>query len=265
MWMTTDPVTVEPTTRVSEVARLMALRHVRRIPVTAPGSHGRKLVGIVSSHDVWQACPANRHPLAASEWPPDEDPGVGAIMSPAVHTTTPDTPIEAAAHMLRKHKIGALPVLREGHLVGIVTESDLLDVLVEMAGAHEPGIRVSFELDGDEDIVRTLLGVCDRHDMQLASLLTFRHPDRESGDQRRLGVARLLGHERPEVVDAIWASCRRVRRVVRTDAASDARSREPRHDRAPAPGRGRSRIHESLMAFLPNAGRAGRRARRRTT
>jgi acetoin utilization protein AcuB len=56
-------------------------------------------------------------------------------MSPALHTTTPDTPIEDAARILRKHKIGALPVLRDGHLVGIITESDLLDVLIEMTGA----------------------------------------------------------------------------------------------------------------------------------
>jgi len=226
MWMTTDPVTLEPGARVSQVARLMALRHVRRIPVTAPGSNGRTLVGIVSSHDVWQACPANFHPLSASGWPEGEDPGVGSIMSPAVHTTTPDTPIEVAARLLRKNKIGALPVLRDGYLVGIITESDLLDVLIEMTGANEPGIRVSFELDDtdDEDVVRKLLGISDRFGMRLASMLTFRHPDRETRAAGRLGVARLLGRERPEVVDEIWATCRRVRRILRGVEPADVRA-----------------------------------------
>lgn len=223
MWMTPDPVTVEPGARVSEVARLMALHHVRRVVVTTPGSHGRKVLGIVSSHDVWQACPPGFHPLSASEWPGGDDPGVGTIMSPSVHVTTPDTPIEAAAATLRKYKVGALPVVRDGHLVGIITESDLLDVLVEMTGANEPGLRVSFELDADEDedVVRGLLEIADRHGMHLASMLTFAHPDRETGgDGQRLGVARLLGEERPGVVDAIWATCRRVRRVLRNAPAS---------------------------------------------
>lgn len=229
MWMAPDPVTVEPGTRVSQVARLMALRHVRRVLVTAPGSHGRTLVGIVSSHDVWQACPANFHPLSASAWPASEDPGVGAIMSAALHTTTPDTPSEVAAGLLRKHKIGALPVTRDGHLVGIITESDLLDVLLEMTGANEPGIRVSFEIDDDEDVVRELSDISDRHGMRLASVLTFRHPGREADDGRRLGVARLLGQERPEMVDEIWATCRRVRRILRSDPRPGARAGRPLH------------------------------------
>lgn len=215
--MTPDPITVEPATRVSQVARLMSRHGVRRLPVTATGSGGRTLIGIVSSHDVWRACPTDHHPLAAGDWPADQDPDVGTIMSPAVHTVAPDTPIETAARLLRKHKIGALPVTRGGALVGIVTESDLLDVLLEMTGCDEPGIRVSFEIDDDEDVVRKLLGVCDRHGMRLASVLTFRHPDRASGVARRFGVARLAGGERPAVIDDVWTTCRRVRRILRSD------------------------------------------------
>jgi acetoin utilization protein AcuB len=217
MWMTPDPVTVEPSAPVSEVARLMALRHVRRIVVTEPGSHGLRVVGIASSHDVWQACPAGFHPFSAAAWPAGDDPGVGTIMSAAPHTTTPDTPIEDAARLLRKHKIGALPVLRAGRLVGIITESDLLDVLLEMTGASEPGVRVSFEVASDDDVVRRLLDVADRHGMRLASMLTFRHPGRDESDGLRLGVARLLGRERPELIDDVWANCSRVRRVLRSD------------------------------------------------
>ena len=218
MWMTPDPITVEPATRLSQVARLMAVKHVRRVPVTASGSKGRTLLGIVSSHDVWQACPPGFHPLSVTSWPAAEDPGVGSIMSPAVHTTTPDTPIEDAARLMRKHKIGALPVVRDGLLVGIITESDLLDVLLEMTGCDEPGLRVSFEVDHEEDIIRRLLGVCDRHRMQLASMLSFHHAERSEGQPRRVGVARLVGSEDASVVDDLWATCRRVRRITRNDA-----------------------------------------------
>lgn len=215
--MTPDPITVEPPTRLSQVARLMAVKHVRRLPVTASGSKGRSLLGIVSSHDVWQSCPPGFHPLTASDWPAAEDPSVGSIMSPAVHTTTPDTPIEDAARLMRKHKIGALPVIRDGVLVGIITESDLLDVLLEMTGCEESGLRVSFEMDREEDIIRRLLGVCDRHHMHLASMLSFQHAERGEALQKRIGVARLVGSEDESVVDDIWATCRRVRRITRNE------------------------------------------------
>jgi hypothetical protein len=76
---------------------------------------------------------------------------------------------------------------------------------------------VSFEMDGDEDIVRRLLGVCDRHRMQLASMLSFRHAERADGQTRRIGVARLVGSEDESVVDDIWATCGRVRRITRHD------------------------------------------------
>lgn len=235
--MTPDPITVEPATRLSQVARLMAVKHVRRVPVTAPGSSGRTLLGIVSSHDVWQACPPGFHPLTASDWPAAEDPSVGAIMSPAVHVTTPDTPIEDAARLLRRHKIGALPVVRDGVLVGIITESDLFDVLLEMTGCDQRGLRVSFEMDRDEDIVRRLLAVCDRHHMQLASMLSFQHAERGDGQPRRIGVARLVGNEDDSVVDDIWATCRRVRRITRHDGrpgSHTAGSDEPPLRRASA-------------------------------
>ncbi|MBM4244370.1 MAG: CBS domain-containing protein [Deltaproteobacteria bacterium] len=236
--MTPDPITVEPATRLSEVARLMAVKHVRRLPVTAPGSKGRTLLGIVSSHDVWQACSAGYHPLSASGWPAAEDPGVGSIMSPDVRTTSPETPIEDAARLLRKYKIGALPVVRDGVLVGIITESDLLDVLLEMTGCDEPGLRVSFELDHDEDIVRRLLGVCDRHQMRLASMLSFHHAERgDTAQARSIGVARLVGTEDASVVDDIWATCRRVRRITRNDARPGSHLVGPREQpRRPAAG-----------------------------
>jgi acetoin utilization protein AcuB len=144
-------------------------------------------------------------------------------MSPAVHTATPDMPIEDAARLMRKYKIGALPVTRDGALVGIITESDLLDVLLEMTGCEEVGLRVSFEIDREEDIIRRLLGVCDRHHMQLASMLSFQHPERgDAGTARRIGVARLVGSEDGSVVDDIWATCRRVRRILRNDVRPGA-------------------------------------------
>ena len=57
---------------------------------------------------------------------------VQACMTPDPFTVTPETPVLEAARMMRDRKIGGLPVLEGGHLVGIVTETDLLDALIRL-------------------------------------------------------------------------------------------------------------------------------------
>ncbi|HZR80918.1 MAG TPA: CBS domain-containing protein [Candidatus Binatia bacterium] len=218
MWMTRDPVTVEPETRVSQAARVMAMRRVRRLPVTAAGSAGRSLVGIVSTHDVWRACPADMNPLTVMAWPSAADVPVASIMARRLVTVTPDTPVETAARLLRRARIGALPVVAAGRLAGIITESDLLDVLLEVTGSEEPGIRISFDADPDEDVIAELLEIGRKHGVRLASVLSARSHDVDGESGGVVAVARLVGHETPGLIEDVWASGHRVRRVQRGTA-----------------------------------------------
>jgi acetoin utilization protein AcuB len=68
---------------------------------------------------------------------------VTEVMSKNVMTVTEDTPIESAARIMADNKIGGLPVLRNGNVVGIITETDLFKVLLEMMGAREKGVRIN--------------------------------------------------------------------------------------------------------------------------
>ncbi|GAG31493.1 unnamed protein product, partial [marine sediment metagenome] len=68
---------------------------------------------------------------------------VAKIMTSAVITTQTDTPIEDAARKMVDSKIGGLPVEKGGELVGIITETDLFKVFLEMFGARESGVRIS--------------------------------------------------------------------------------------------------------------------------
>jgi acetoin utilization protein AcuB len=68
---------------------------------------------------------------------------VAEVMARNVMIVTEDTPIEQAARIMADNKIGGLPVMRDGHVVGIITETDLFKVFLELLGAREAGVRVT--------------------------------------------------------------------------------------------------------------------------
>jgi acetoin utilization protein AcuB len=68
---------------------------------------------------------------------------VGKVMIPNVITVTEDVAVEEAARIMVDHKVGCLPVVREGSLVGIITDIDLLGTTMEMLGARRSGLRLS--------------------------------------------------------------------------------------------------------------------------
>ncbi|MDX1708336.1 MAG: CBS and ACT domain-containing protein, partial [Desulfobacterales bacterium] len=70
---------------------------------------------------------------------------VKSVMVKEVITTTEDTPIEEAAHIMLDKKIGCLPVLRDDKLVGIITESDIFRTFMELFAAREKGLRITLE------------------------------------------------------------------------------------------------------------------------
>lgn len=150
--MTANPTTIAPTASVREALERMRALRVRHLPVL----RGTKLVGLVTWTDVMRAAvppSAGEGPARRVDLP--EELRVSDIMARDLHTTTPDAPVEEAAALLRKHKIGCLPVLERGQLVGIVTESDLFDALVYLRGGDLDGVRLSVALPGGlEDLAK---------------------------------------------------------------------------------------------------------------
>ncbi|MCS7088773.1 MAG: CBS domain-containing protein [Thermoflexales bacterium] len=126
-WMTTNPVTITPQTSLAEAHRLMKQKRVRRLPVLENG----KLVGIVALSDVLEAEPSSATTLSIYEINYLlAEMKVEKIMKRNVITVTPDTPIREAANLMLTHKIGGLPVVEDGKLVGIITESDIFRMIV---------------------------------------------------------------------------------------------------------------------------------------
>ena len=132
--MTPNPVTVTPRNAIRTAVNLMREGGCRRLPVI---DHGR-LVGIISDRDLRRA--ANSPFVVREQWYDNfilDHIEVGSCMTPNPITIGPAAPIADAARLMRNHKIGGLPVVDGDRLVGIVTETDLLDCLIALADREE--------------------------------------------------------------------------------------------------------------------------------
>ena len=139
--MTHTPLTITSDVSVPEALRLMREKQVRRLPVLDKNG---KLVDIVSDKDLLYASPSPASSL--SVWEINyllAKLQVEGVMTRSVITVAEDTSLEEAARIMADHKIGGLPVLREGRLVGIITETDLFKTFLELLGARTPGVRVT--------------------------------------------------------------------------------------------------------------------------
>lgn len=139
--MSSPVITVHPEMPMQDALNLMHQEQVRRFPVV--NKRGR-LVGIVSEKDLLDASPSDATSLSIYEVNYLLSKiTVKRIMTRDVITITEDTPLEDAARIMADNKIGGLPIIRDDDLVGIITETDLFKIFLELLGAREPGVRVA--------------------------------------------------------------------------------------------------------------------------
>jgi len=126
--MTRDPITVSSRTTLPDAHQLMLQHRIRRLPIVDDGT----LVGIVTRGDIRGAQPSEATSLSIYEVHYMLSRlTVGQIMSRPVITVTPDTTICMAAGLMLKHKIAGLPVVEDGRVVGIITESDIFRMVAQ--------------------------------------------------------------------------------------------------------------------------------------
>ena len=118
-WMTKDPVCVTPVDTLEKASHLMATGGFRQLPVIEDGH----LVGIVTDRDLRSHGGYYGSTL------------VSAAMTSSPFTLSPDDSAESAAQLIIEHKIGSLPVVQSGRVVGIVSRSDLLRALLNVLQA----------------------------------------------------------------------------------------------------------------------------------
>jgi len=170
---------VSPETPINEALDLMRREKVRRLPVL--DRQGR-LVGIVLEKDLLYASPSPATSLSIYEMHYLLSKlTISEVMSREVITVGEITPLEEAARIMADGRISGLPVMRGDQLVGIITETDLFKVFLEMLGAREKGVRMTLQVPDQKGMLASITGAIAALGGDIVSLSTFWGEDLTTG------------------------------------------------------------------------------------
>jgi acetoin utilization protein AcuB len=160
-------VTVHPATSIGDALKLLRGNRIRHLPVVDQ----ERLVGIVSDRDLRDALPST---LLVHD---DDDTvlqkPVADIMQRHVITAHPLDFIEDAAVQIYEHKVGSLPVVEGNRLVGIITESDLFNSLIELFGVNKPSSHIEVEVDDRVGMLAEVSQVIREAQVNVSSVVVF--------------------------------------------------------------------------------------------
>ncbi len=172
--MTANPFTVTPENTIPEAVALMQKRAVRHLPVVTDG----RVVGVISHSDIAAASPSPATSFSAGEITYLLGKlKVGKVMTRNPITISPDALLEEAAVAMRDHKIEMLPVVENGELVGVITESAILDAFIELLGFRDHGTRLTVDATDQPGMLARLAEATARHHANIQHVAVYRGPD----------------------------------------------------------------------------------------
>ena len=201
-WMTQSVQTIHEDDLLETAAEKMRVGRFRRLPVV---DHSGSLIGILSERDLRPHhgyLPVTR---------------VSAAMTADPITIDADAPIETAATLLLRHKIGGLPVVSQnGDLTGIITETDLLSGFLQgMGGGEQTSTRIDFEFTGETQTFADAVLAVEKSGGTILGLGTARSAPNEGG---RSFYLRVCGHNVDKVANALRSAHFNVRSVHKVAA-----------------------------------------------
>ncbi len=170
-WMTSNPITIGEETSLGEARWLLKAHRFRRLPVVREGT----LVGLVTDRDLREAAPSSVDLSSPEDYRETvEATQVATIMTRDLVTVAPDDTLESAAHAMYERRIGGLPVVEAGRLVGILTETDVFRALVEILGLREPRARIVLDLQECDPPLWKQLRDLEQRGLHIASVVSYR-------------------------------------------------------------------------------------------
>jgi acetoin utilization protein AcuB len=177
--MSTNVVVIDEKTSIHDARKIMQAHKIRRLPVMKKD----KLVGLITERMLLEASPSRATSLSIHELHYLlANMTVDEIMVKTPGTVSPDMPVEEALQLGRKMGYGAFPVVEDGKLVGVVTESDIVRIMTRVLGAREKGTRI--DLTGSKEFgnMQKIMEVLDKHKIVLLSMMTLPPEDNDNGE-----------------------------------------------------------------------------------
>lgn len=167
-FMTTNVITVSSKTSIADARKFLVTHKIRRLPVVDKG----KLIGIVSDRRIAEASPSAATTL--SIWELNyllSKMTVGEVMNRELTVVAPDTTAEAALALAQERRVGALLVVDEGHLVGIVTTNDFVyRIMNPLLGLGKPGIRLHIHDCGEARQIEEVARFINKHSLPIETI-----------------------------------------------------------------------------------------------
>ncbi len=198
--MTRDPIVIRTDTSLKEALDMVRSNPFRHLPVL---DEEDKLVGIVTEKSLVYASPTSSTTLSVFEVDYIlSRTKIGQIIQGDVVTVAPDLPVEEAARVMIDHRIGCLPVVEDGKLVGIVSDTDIFRVFVEGLGGGHPSLRITVVIPEEVGSLAYITSCVADLGGNIHSLGTFWSERPED----RLIAFRLEGVKRETVLQALEAA-----------------------------------------------------------
>ncbi|WP_297722794.1 CBS and ACT domain-containing protein [uncultured Mobiluncus sp.] len=169
--MTANPFTIDSGVTVPDAIELMQTHNITKLPVLRDG----KLCGVVSQSDINRALPSDATSLSFGEVAYLLSKlKIYKIMQKNPPTISADAMLEEAAIVMRDSKVEILPVMDEDKVVGVITESDVLDAFIDINGAREPGTRLVIEADDQPGVMSRLARVTGELETNITHIAVYR-------------------------------------------------------------------------------------------
>jgi acetoin utilization protein AcuB len=200
-WMAKNVMTVDENTSLMRATRIMKENNIRRLPVV---SHG-KLIGIITDRDVKDASPSKTTSLDIHElYYLLSEMKVKDVMTSAPLTLLGNETLEKAAIIMLNSKISGLPVVdAAGHLIGLLSETDVLRGFIHMTGIKDNAIQYVLDLPDEPGSVTTVTNTLKEHQARIISILTSFEDAAEKMKRVAIRIASLDDNKEKELSDLL--------------------------------------------------------------
>lgn len=172
--------TLKPTQTLFDAEELMRTKRIRHVPIV---DAEQRLVGLITEQDLKRAMPSS---LVTAERNSLNNRYIEEFMVRDVIIGHPLDFIEETALLFFEERIGCLPIVSNGYLVGILTDTDILLNYIELTGAHKPSSQIELRVDDQVGVLSRVTTICADHRASIISLLVY--PDLKQSSKKIISL-----------------------------------------------------------------------------